>query len=458
MIEVYGYLGVPPPHVRRACSEADLVVGAARVLAGLGVPENRRMVMGPVEPVIERLVEREATARVHAENVHAHVERHGGRGEQLTFQRGRNARGRFRDAAPPRDADRPADAAVERSTDDQGRPLRGRSDHDPATRSGRVERRRFDALRGGQRSATPVAEDRVVVLASGDPLFYGIVRRLRRAGLECMVYPGVSSVAATFASVGVPWDDAQIVSAHGLPLRPALAACRALPKVAVLTGPGHGIREIAGALADLERWYVLAERLGESDQRVRVFDGSSARDVTDVWEPNVLLVLDTPPGDDGTIGVPVPFAGGLRPMSDLVDGGTQGLSPAAQLIIGRHLPVMGHVVWAQGRIGAEVAVACARTGAAVFDFNVPAVAPSTDADLVVLDDPSRLADLTGRRPRIIVLVSGPDDAEEAAAAVDALGMAGPVAVEHLAVTDDDGAADTAYLTTIYVEQDAVVTP
>ncbi len=41
MIEVHGYLGVPPPHVRRACSEADLVVGAARVLAGLGVPENR---------------------------------------------------------------------------------------------------------------------------------------------------------------------------------------------------------------------------------------------------------------------------------------------------------------------------------------------------------------------------------------------------------------------------------
>ncbi len=433
MIEVYGYLGQPPPHVRRACSEADLVVGSARALAILGVPEQRRLVMGPVEAVIERLVEREATARVHVENVRGRLARRGV-SERLTFQRGRSAR-----SSRPWEERLPADGEL--------------SDPTVEPRS-RVERHRFGGVRGDHRRlAGGVAQDRVVLLASGDPLFYGIVRRLRRAGLRCTVFPGVSSVAAAFGAVGVPWDDAQVVSAHGLPLKPALAACRALPKVAVLTGPDQGIRELAAGLADLERWYVLAERLGEPDQRIRILDGEAARDLEEILDPHVVLVLDTEPALPGTIGVACPFAGGLRPMSDLVDGGTQGLSPAAQLIVGRHLPVMGHLVWSQGRIGAEVAVACARTGAAVIDFHAPPPPYVPEADLVVLDDPDRLADLRGRRPRIIVLVCDDVDADRAAAAVDDLGIPGPVAVEHLAVTDEDGSTTSAYLTTVYVEQE-----
>ena len=184
-----------------------------------------------------------------------------------------------------------------------------------------------------------------------------------------------------------------------------------------------------------------------------ILDGEAARDLEEILDPHVVLVLDTEPALPGTIGVACPFAGGLRPMSDLVDGGTQGLSPAAQLIVGRHLPVMGHLVWSQGRIGAEVAVACARTGAAVIDFHAPPPPYVPEADLVVLDDPDRLADLRGRRPRIIVLVCDDVDADRAAAAVDDLGIPGPVAVEHLAVTDEDGSTTSAYLTTVYVEQE-----
>ncbi len=432
MIEVYGYLGQPPPHVRRACSEADLVVGSARALAVLGVPEQRRLVMGPVEAVIERLVEREATTRVHAENVRGRTSRRSG--DRLTFQRGRSGR-----STRPWDERLPAGSESSETAAFEVR--------------GRFERHRFGIRAEHRKSGGGVVHDRVVLLASGDPLFYGIVRRLRRAGLRCVVFPGVSSVAAAFGAVGVPWDDAQVVSAHGLPLRPALAACRALPKVAVLTGPGQGIRELAAGLADLDRWYVLAERLGETDQRIRILDGEEARQLEDILEPHVVLVLDTEPALPGTIGVACPFAGGLRPMSDLVDGGTQGLSPTANLIVGRHLPVMGQMIWTQGRIGAEVAVACARTGAAVIDFQGPPPAHVPEADLVVLDDPDRLADLRGRRPRIIVLVCDDEDAERAAAAVDDLGIPGPVAVEHLAVTDDGGSTTSAYLTTVYVEQE-----
>ncbi|MER5579755.1 precorrin-6y C5,15-methyltransferase (decarboxylating) subunit CbiE, partial [Streptomyces massasporeus] len=65
---------------------------------------------------------------------------------------------------------------------------------------------------------------RVVVLASGDPGFFGIVRVLaERFGPERLdVRPGVSSVAAAFARIGLPWDDAVVVSAHGRELRTAV--------------------------------------------------------------------------------------------------------------------------------------------------------------------------------------------------------------------------------------------
>ncbi|MFJ9711180.1 precorrin-6y C5,15-methyltransferase (decarboxylating) subunit CbiE [Streptomyces sp. NPDC101234] len=96
-----------------------------------------------------------------------------------------------------------------------------------------------------------VGKDRpVVVLASGDPGFFGIVRVLaERFGADRLdVRAGVSSVAAAFARVGLPWDDAVVVSAHGRDPRTAVNVCRAHPKVAVLTGPGSGPAELGAAL------------------------------------------------------------------------------------------------------------------------------------------------------------------------------------------------------------------
>ena len=62
------------------------------------------------------------------------------------------------------------------------------------------------------------------VLASGDPGFFGIVRALRARGIRPYVIPAVSSVADAFARVGLDWDDALVVSAHGRNPRQALAA------------------------------------------------------------------------------------------------------------------------------------------------------------------------------------------------------------------------------------------
>ncbi|MDQ3826878.1 MAG: cobalt-precorrin-7 (C(5))-methyltransferase, partial [Actinomycetota bacterium] len=61
-----------------------------------------------------------------------------------------------------------------------------------------------------------------VVLASGDPGFFGIVRTLRARGLRPVVLPARSSVARAFALLGRSWDDVAVVSAHGRSLRRAV--------------------------------------------------------------------------------------------------------------------------------------------------------------------------------------------------------------------------------------------
>jgi precorrin-6B C5,15-methyltransferase / cobalt-precorrin-6B C5,C15-methyltransferase len=133
-----------------------------------------------------------------------------------------------------------------------------------------------------------------VVLASGDPSFFGIVRALRDRGLDCVVLPAISSVAQAFARAGLPWDDAIVVSAHGRELRAAVNVCRAHPKVAVLTGPGQGPAEIGAALAGWPRRLLVAEDLGAHGERLTECSPADAAQRT--WaDPNVVLSLAGPP-------------------------------------------------------------------------------------------------------------------------------------------------------------------
>src|SRR5262249_40690474 len=81
------------------------------------------------------------------------------------------------------------------------------------------------------------AGKRVVVLASGDPGFFGIAAYLgRELGHEAIrVIPSVSSVALAFARLGEPWQDAAVLSAHARPLAGILGPACAAERFAVLT-------------------------------------------------------------------------------------------------------------------------------------------------------------------------------------------------------------------------------
>lgn len=131
---------------------------------------------------------------------------------------------------------------------------------------------RFD-LTGRMKELLPFLAERrdraVVVLASGDPLFYGIGGFLSRHFDALTVLPAPSSVAEAFARVGLPWEDAEVLSAHGRPLPDVAAALDRAGKVAVLTDERNTPAEIGALLGDREGEAWICERLGEREERVR---------------------------------------------------------------------------------------------------------------------------------------------------------------------------------------------
>ena len=131
-----------------------------------------------------------------------------------------------------------------------------------------------------------MTDNTIVVLTSGDPLFYGIgaflVRRLGAGQVH--ILPNICTVAAGFARLGEPWQDVRVVSLHGRSRTGELLRHLAGgDTVAVYTDPTHGPAWLAGlleenAFADVGM-YVL-ERLGMPDERITRTTPAEAQDMT----------------------------------------------------------------------------------------------------------------------------------------------------------------------------------
>ena len=117
---------------------------------------------------------------------------------------------------------------------------------------------------------------RVLWLASGDPLWFGIGRLLLQhlPAERIRFHPAPSSLQLAFARIGRPWHDASWVSLHGRDPEPLAAELQRRPAaLAVLCDPGAGgaesVRRILRA-SGLEAAYGcwLCERLGHPQERV----------------------------------------------------------------------------------------------------------------------------------------------------------------------------------------------
>jgi len=207
-----------------------------------------------------------------------------------------------------------------------------------------------------------------VLLASGDPGLFGPLRRLRELSDEVEVMPALSSVQLAFARAGLPWDDALVVSAHGRTVRPAVNACRAHAKVAVLTGPDSGPEVLGAALIGTERGLFVCEHLGTDDERCQWVSPEGA--TQQVWEePNVVLVVDraraVAPRMRWLAGFEAPGEWALPEDAFAHRDAMVTKSEVRAVVLARLGPRTGDLVWDIGAGSGSVSVECARLGAAV---------------------------------------------------------------------------------------------
>ena len=122
------------------------------------------------------------------------------------------------------------------------------------------------------------AEKPVVVLASGDPLWFGLGRILcDRIGAERLrFHPAPTSLQLAFSRIVRPWQDPDWVSLHGRDPEILASTLQKRPAaLAVLTDPNQGgaitvqqILRSSGLEASTDLW--LCENLGHPDERVQL--------------------------------------------------------------------------------------------------------------------------------------------------------------------------------------------
>ncbi len=138
-------------------------------------------------------------------------------------------------------------------------------------------------------------QGRSVVLASGDPLFFGIGRYLLRNLPDALLefLPNVTSVQYAFAKIREPWDDAVFISVHGRGLQKAVDRIVANDKSAILTDDVNNPAAIARALLERGRSgyrAYLCENLGTNEERIRITNIVDLA-TTEAAPLNVLLLV-----------------------------------------------------------------------------------------------------------------------------------------------------------------------
>jgi precorrin-6Y C5,15-methyltransferase (decarboxylating) len=138
----------------------------------------------------------------------------------------------------------------------------------------------------------------IVVLASGDPLFYGVARFLcDKLGKERFeVIPHVSSMQMAFARVKESWEDAFLTNLANHSIESVIEKVRIADKVGLFTSDQYPPAAVAQTLLDRRLDYFTAyvcENLGSPDERVT--HGELKDIAADQFSPlNVMILVRKP--------------------------------------------------------------------------------------------------------------------------------------------------------------------
>ncbi len=128
------------------------------------------------------------------------------------------------------------------------------------------------AIKGGLSAVVQQIEQTdkdTVVLASGDPLFYGVGSYLAKK-LPVEIYPGISSIQQAFALMKENWHDCAFLSVHGRSMKGLVQKVDGMDKVCLLTDEENNPASIARYLLSFgvnEYKAFIAENLGGAGER-----------------------------------------------------------------------------------------------------------------------------------------------------------------------------------------------
>jgi precorrin-6Y C5,15-methyltransferase (decarboxylating) len=143
-----------------------------------------------------------------------------------------------------------------------------------------------------------LGKKRMVVVAGGDPLFYGVARYLcERVGKDAFeVVPHVSSMQLAFARVKETWEEAYLTDLAQRPLETVIDRVRTAETVGLFTSekypPGRVARELLARGIDYFKAYVC-ENLGGRDERITQGELTELIDLA--FDPlNVMVLVRKP--------------------------------------------------------------------------------------------------------------------------------------------------------------------
>jgi len=138
-------------------------------------------------------------------------------------------------------------------------------------------------------------ENNVVVLASGDPLFFGvgglITKKIGSQRVEIIAHPG--SIQLAFSRIGMKWDDAKIISLHGKKIEGFITKIQSADKIALLTDNINTPQKIAIHMLKYkeENWDAyVCENLGGVDEKVQQYTLSVLSQEDQLSDLNVLIL------------------------------------------------------------------------------------------------------------------------------------------------------------------------
>ncbi len=143
-----------------------------------------------------------------------------------------------------------------------------------------------------------LSSQKAVVLASGDPLFYGVARYLcDKLGKDRFeVLPHVSSMQLAFARVKESWDEAYLTNLSNHKLPAVLERIRVAEKVGLFTSGEQSPSAVVAALLERGIDYFtcyVCENLGSPDERVTQGELTEFTDQT--FSPmNVMILVRKP--------------------------------------------------------------------------------------------------------------------------------------------------------------------